>query len=104
MFMHDFFVLNAADGSRFVSDPTGYQFGFEKFLFTYTEYESTCLDPGSSPVPGDNESDYYTLCNSHSHLYTRKKHYKARRTMASLQLREELQEKTKEQLKAGIVW
>jgi hypothetical protein len=47
---HDFFVFNGANGHPdLVFDPTGYQFGFPKFLYTYAEYKEKHLMPGTRP-------------------------------------------------------
>jgi len=43
IFYHDFFIIHAKNGRRYVFDPTSYQFGIPGFLFEYLTYRTEYL-------------------------------------------------------------
>lgn len=96
IFSHDFFVLTAWNGSRFVFDPTGYQFGFEKYLYTYEEYEAECLDPKDTPEFPNSYSEFNEARNGA--LGGNKLLNDA------WVLRDMLGDKTRDEIQAGDVW
>ncbi|PVI05501.1 hypothetical protein DM02DRAFT_650515 [Periconia macrospinosa] len=53
---HDIFVIRAKNGSSFVFDPTGYQFGFNNYLWTYDEYKSRFVNGKPRPVCPEEEA------------------------------------------------
>jgi hypothetical protein len=81
---HDIIIIYTHNGEKFAFDPTGYQFGFEGYLFSWNEYEAdfgVCL---YEYPDGEEEEDDATA--------------------GLKELRAELEDKTKEEILRGEFW
>lgn len=58
IFGHDFIIIHARNGQRFVCDPTADQFGFSDFFYTYEQYQKNCLD---KRIPHKTINPYHTM-------------------------------------------
>ncbi|KAH7121285.1 hypothetical protein B0J11DRAFT_508314 [Dendryphion nanum] len=54
---HDYFVLTSVCGAKFVFDPTGFQFGFPDFFYTWEEYEERYRDWNFAEEEGECQDD-----------------------------------------------
>jgi hypothetical protein len=91
-YLHDIIIIHARSGARFVFDPTGYQFGFDDWLFRWEDYRRRFAVGAKKILDVDVEELSWRKGASGQKLS------KGRR------FRKEVMRKTKDEIKEGFFW
>lgn len=83
---HDCFLITTSDGSRYILDVSGWQFGYDDYFFSWAEYKARFIVPDQRPtlrVPADEQEVVHNQYRDEERTLVFLKHYQKWVTGAS---------------------